>query len=174
MGYYASGSGQVVLKDKIPDEVCESLAEVFSDVEDAPDGGLWLTFEYDKYHTDDVWESLERLAPYVKDGNVTFTGEDCDSWRFAFYDGKVRYEYGRTVFEPSNKDERNSERLEMLGKLADIVEDWLTRKGITPEILHCDDSDDPDGALIYGCDYAELTDNFEDVLINYGLLEKER
>lgn len=181
MGYYANGGGQVVLKDKVPQDVIEMLGKDFAEVADSPDGGLWLTFEYDKYYDDEITESMNKLAPYVKSGNVTFTGDDGESWRFHFYDGKVRYEVGRTVFEPMDGAERHSERLELLGILADIVEDWLESKGITADDIHCDDRDqaiadgetEEDCAIIYGEDYDHLTREFEELLINFGLIEKE-
>lgn len=181
MGYYANGGGQVWLKDKVPEDVLGMLGKDFSEVADSPDGGLWMTFEYDKYYDDEITESMNKLAPYVKSGNVEFTGEDDCVWRFHFYDGKVRYEAGRTVFEPMDGAERHSERLELLGSLADIVEDWLERKGLTADDIHCDDKDeaikqgeDPEGlAMIYGEDYSKLTGQFEETLINYGLIEEE-
>lgn len=181
MGYYANGGGQVVLKDKVPDYVLGMLEKSFAEVADSPDGGLWMTFEYDKYYDDEITESMNKLAPYVKSGNVEFSGDDDCVWRFHFYDGKVRYEVGRTVFEPMDGAERHSERLELLGSLADIVEDWLESKGITPSDIHCDDKDeaikhgeDPEGlAMIYGEDYSKLTGQFEEALINYGLIEEE-
>ena len=181
MGYYANGGGQVVLKDNVPQDVIEILEKDFAEVADSPDGGLWMTFEYDKYYDDEITEAMNKLAPYVKSGNVEFTGEDDSVWRFHFYDGKVRYEVGRTVFEPRDGAERHSERLEMLGIFADIVEDWLESKGIAAEDIHCDDreqaiadGEDPEGlALIYGEDYSKLTGQFEEMLINYGLIEEE-
>lgn len=181
MGYYANGGGQVVLKDKVPQDVIEILEKDFTEVADSPDGGLWMTFEFDKYYDDEITESMNKLAPYVESGNVEFTGEDDCVWRFHFYDGKVRYEVGRTVFEPMDGAERHSERLELLGTLADIVEDWLESKGLTADDIHCDDKDeeikhgeDPEGlAMIYGEDYSKLTGQFEEALINYGLIEEE-
>lgn len=182
MGYYANGGGQVVLKDKVPEDVLGILEKDFAEVAGSPDGGLWMAFEYDKYYDDEITESMNKLAPYVKSGNVEFTGEDDCVWRFHFYDGKVRYEVGRTVFEPMDGAERHSERLELLGSLADIVEDWLESKEITPgdipnedrnKAAIADGADPADGAIIYGEDYDTLTGQFEEALINAGLLEEE-
>ena len=182
MSYYAHGGGRVMLNGYyVPEEVLLILNQDFSWVERSPDNGLWFEFEENRYYDDKVREGMNKLAPYVKSGNVTFTGEDGESWRFSFYNGKVRYEVGRMVYYPENKDERHSERLELLGVLADIVEDWLESKGITPEDIPCEDRDqaiidgeDPEGlAMIYGEDYDHLTGEFEELLINYGLIEKE-
>ena len=75
----------------------------------------------------------------------------------------------------------HEDRLEMLGVIIDIFEDWLTSKGITAADIPCEDrdqaikdGDDPDRlAIIYGQDYDILTGSFEDTLIKAGLLERE-
>ena len=75
----------------------------------------------------------------------------------------------------------HSERMEMLGCMVDIVEDWLESKGITAEDIQCEDREfdiehgcDPEElAIIYGSDYDHLTGEFEELLINFGLLEYE-
>ena len=183
MGYYASGNGQVILKDgmKVPAEIIAELGREFSEVADAPDGGLWLTFEYNRYHDDDMTEGLQKLAPFVKSGNVEFIGDDDNRWRFHFWNGNMRYQEGRTVYEDANKDWRHSERMELFGTMVDIVEDWLESKGITADDIPCEDRDQAiadgeapeDCAIIYGEDYDHLTGEFEELLINCGLIEKE-
>ena len=100
MSYYANGGGVLCLKTTIPDEIGKKLSDIFQDVGDSPDGGLWLTFEFNKYDDDTMRDAMEMVAPYAKSGSVEFCGEDGERWRFYFYDGKVRYENGRTVYEP--------------------------------------------------------------------------
>ena len=182
MSYYANGGGALCLKTTIPDEIGEKLSDIFDDVGDSPDDGLWLTFEYNDYDDDTMRDAMEMVAPYAKSGSVEFSGEDGEKWRFYFYDGKVRYENGRTVYEPENKAEYQDNRLELIGTLIDAVEDWLESKGITSQDIQCDDRDDaikqgcdPDSlAIIYGSDFDILSTSFEETLINSGLLEMER
>ena len=75
----------------------------------------------------------------------------------------------------------HSERMNLFGTMVDIVEDWLESKGITIADIPCEDRDQAiedgeapeDCAIIYGEDYDHLTGEFEELLIAYGLLEKE-
>lgn len=75
----------------------------------------------------------------------------------------------------------HSERMELFGTMVDIVEDWLESKGITRDDIHCEDRDKAiadgeapkDCAIIYGEDYDYLTGEFEKLLIECGLIEKE-
>ena len=99
MSWTAHGGGQVTPKKEIPEEVMQKLADVFDEVADHPDGGLWLTYYEDKnYYGDDVEDALKSLAPYVKDGSIEFTGED-EKWRFRFDYGTMYKENGEVVFE---------------------------------------------------------------------------
>lgn len=109
MGYYANGGGQVMLRKdelgtpvKLPDDLLKMLGEDFSEVADSPDGGLWLTHEYNKYHSDDVEQSMEALASYVTSGDVEFAGEDDCHWRFHFENGEVEEQSGEITYK-SNK-----------------------------------------------------------------------
>lgn len=176
MGYYANGGGTLKLKKDmtVPASILAYLGREFSEVADSPDGGLWLTFEYDKYHDDDVTDALQNLAPFVESGNVEFAGDDDCHWRFHFFDGKMRIQYGRLVYEDASPGWRRSDRQEMIGQIIDIFEDWLAdEKGVTPEMIPCDDREDDNDALIYGCDYGTLEGRIEQVLINNGLMEEE-
>lgn len=54
---------------------------------------------------------------------------------------------------------------EFLGVLIDILEDWLDKKGITPDDIPNDEREDTDdAAIIYGSDYDYLADKFADVV----------
>ena len=71
----------------------------------------------------------------------------------------------------------NSDRMEMLGCIIDIFEDWLEEKGITAEDIPNPEREenemDLDGentAIIYGSDYDFLTSQVESVLIRSGIL----
>ena len=100
MSYNIFGGGQVILdmSKKIPASVYAKLAENFDEVADAPDGGLWLSKEYDR--DIDMDGAMKELAPFVITGEVTMTGEDYEHWQYRFYDGKVYYEPGEIVYKP--------------------------------------------------------------------------
>ena len=102
MSYKAHGGGQVTIKKEIPAEVIEKLADVFDEVSDSPDGGLWLTYYEDKnYYGDDVQDALNELAPYTKTGSIEFIDENGEAWRFRFHYGDMFEEKGNVVFERS-------------------------------------------------------------------------
>ena len=177
MGYYANGGGTLKLKKDmtVPASILADLGREFTEVADAPDGGLWLTFEYDKYHDDDVTDAMRNLAPFVESGNVEFAGDDDCHWRFHFWNGTMKYQSGRIVYEDADPDWRRADRAEMIGCIIDAFEDWLTEKGITEEDIPNDDRDEDDGAaLIYGCDYGNLEGIIEDILVEHELIEEEK
>lgn len=56
---------------------------------------------------------------------------------------------------------------EFLGNLIDVVEDFLEKKGIGIPNEERDENDEDDQAIIYGSDYDDLSDAFQDVLENW-------
>lgn len=98
MSYFANGDGKIIPKEEIPDEILMRLSNAEFLVDDAPDGGIWLTFDNMNYN-DQVEESMKAVAPYVGNGNVEFTGEDGEHWRYEFENGKVFYADGKIVYE---------------------------------------------------------------------------
>jgi len=67
------------------------------------------------------------------------------------------------------------DKLELLGQIIDIFEDFLEEKGVT--IPNCEkeeaveDGEDPDSVCnIYGTDYGDLSDQIEHTLIMWGLI----
>lgn len=58
-----------------------------------------------------------------------------------------------------------SERMELWGRLIDVVEDWLEEKGITAEDIPNEEREDNENAaIIYGSDYDYLADRFAAVI----------
>lgn len=98
MSYFANGDGKIIPKEEIPDEILMRLSNAEFLVDDAPDGGIWLTFDNMNYN-DQVEESMKAVAPYVGNGNVEFTGEDGEHWRYEFENGKVFCADGKIVYE---------------------------------------------------------------------------
>lgn len=72
--------------------------------------------------------------------------------------------------QPEDKDDNdsNSERLEKLGAIIEVFEDFLDERGIV--IPNDEKCQDPDASNIYGTDYGELEDRLEDVLRSLGMM----
>lgn len=58
-----------------------------------------------------------------------------------------------------------SDRMELWGRLIDVVEDWLAEKGITEEDIPNEEREGvEDAAIIFGNDYDYLADRFAEVI----------
>ena len=58
-----------------------------------------------------------------------------------------------------------SDRMELWGRLIDVVEDWLVEKGITEENIPNEEREGvEDAAIIFGDDYDYLADRFSEVI----------
>lgn len=85
------------------------------------------------------------------------------------------------LLDMGGKFMKHEDRLEMFGLIIDEFEDWLEEKGITADDIPCEDRDDaiedgedPRGlAIIYGDDYYKLETAIENILVAFGLIEKE-
>lgn len=64
----------------------------------------------------------------------------------------------------------NSDRLEMIGSIIDVFEDFLDDHGIVIN-NHEKDGDDC-GSNIYGTDYGNLENEIEAILISYNLIKR--
>ena len=63
---------------------------------------------------------------------------------------------------------------EVIGQIIDTFEDFLEEKGIDIPNDEKDDRDDPDSAaIIYGTDYGNLQSALEELMLNWGVVEKE-
>lgn len=63
---------------------------------------------------------------------------------------------------------------EFIGQIIDTFEDFLEEKGIDIPNDEKDDRDDPDSAaIIYGTDYGNLQSALEELMLNWGVVEKE-
>lgn len=69
---------------------------------------------------------------------------------------------------PARKITDNSDRLETIGSVIDIFEDFLEEKGIS--IRNDERDEDPHAAIIYGTDYSILSDRIEALLVVLGVL----
>ena len=66
--------------------------------------------------------------------------------------------------------ERN-DRMAVLIDIIEVFEDFLDRKGIV--IPNDEKDDDPGASNIYGTDFGALSEDIEQSLIWYGLLDEE-
>lgn len=65
-------------------------------------------------------------------------------------------------------DIKEEDMPEFLGNLIDVVEDFLEEKGIDIPNEERDENDEDNQAIIYGGDYDDLSDAFQDVLENWS------
>ena len=132
----------------------------------------------------------EMLAMQTDGDKIVFDGDVADlftEWEYTNgFGGEIwacenEWKQCEAKAEPPKTTMDHSERMEFFGCMADIVEDWLESKGITADDIPCEDRDQAiadgeaaeDCAIIYGEDYDHLTGEFEELLINCGLIEKE-
>lgn len=127
MGYYASGSGDATFKEGVTKEIVEKAIKDFYESEE---GNKFYCLDYDtdvesieiwddeKYHEEDTIEFLKVLAPYIKEGHISYTGEDDCIWRFVFNPetGKWDEEYATVSFGfEEYEDDELIEELEKRG-----------------------------------------------------------
>lgn len=65
---------------------------------------------------------------------------------------------------------QGNDRLELLGSIIDIFEDFLEGKGV--EIDNDEKEGDADAAILYGTDYGNLESAIEQTLINWNLISE--
>ena len=64
-----------------------------------------------------------------------------------------------------SEDMSQSDRMELWGCLIDVVEDWLSEKGISADDIPNDERKDTENAaIIFGDDYDYLADQFSKVI----------
>ena len=105
MGYHAYGCGQIELTKSVNDpeivtlidKLCES-SSVFT-LSELPPSSLDIEHDYGwNYWEDEVYDMLGVLASYTKSGEIYFSGEDNESWKFVFDpDSREWIEYGGEV-----------------------------------------------------------------------------
>lgn len=104
---------------------------------------------------DAVNENLpEIVASFGTDTRKIFANEYIDDRNFGY----------RPVGLIS-EDMSQSDRMELWGRLIDVVEDWLVEKGITEENIPNEEREGvEDAAIIFGDDYDYLADRFSEVI----------
>lgn len=105
MGYWANGSGDVILKEGINREELRQkldtiIKEQFSDMEYDLDESSELIYFWENdthWHEEDTMEFLNALIPYIKEGCAEYRGEEDCNWRYILINGKW-IEQGGTVY----------------------------------------------------------------------------
>ena len=93
----------------------------------------------------------------------------------AFMGGDTRKIFANEYIDDRNFDYRpigliseemsQSDRMELWGRLIDVVEDWLVEKGITEEDIPNEEREDvEDAAIIFCDDYDYFADRFAEVI----------
>lgn len=71
----------------------------------------------------------------------------------------------------------NSDKLEFIGQIIDIFEDFLDEKGVKIDNSDRDRDSVVDSSCgnvnIYGCDYGDLSDRIESTMTNWGFFKEE-
>ena len=60
--------------------------------------GIWGD---EKYYEDEVYQFLKAIAPFTTEGEIEYTGEDGEAWRFHFRNGSWYEDRGRIVYDDS-------------------------------------------------------------------------
>lgn len=89
VGYYANGDGIATFKDgvnirqveEILNDILDELYAIEFDIVNENEISICDT---DKYHEDEILTFLNALAPYIKEGKMTYSGDDNCNWRFVF------------------------------------------------------------------------------------------
>ena len=97
--------------------------------------------------------------------------QNMDSYEKEFGDAIAELKTALTAPD-EGKPFTHDDRMEFLGQMIDIVEDFLDDKGVEIENPDRDEEDD-NAAIIYGTDYDTLSSGFEGKLIDWGFLKKE-
>ena len=110
------------------------------------------------------------------DGEIEFSGADRKTLQDYNYrliyipdSGKWKIENAKLSYPVVSS---HLQRLEFLGCIIDVFEDFLTEKGI--EIQNDEKEEDEDAAIIYGTDYDNLESSLESLLIQYNVLDPEK
>ena len=160
MGYYAVGSGDIKLKEPLPEEIIK-LAEVAFEVNFYNDKMLEVSND-DKYYEDEVYDFLNAVTPYTEEGTIYYSGEDDTQWKFEFIDGEWKEIGSRTVFDDQPALELSpADTEEFYGQLIDEIQDELESQ---------EEKGWPHGSLIEGEFYDELKTRLESVLKRWKVL----
>lgn len=124
MGYCASWSGYITFTQSPDEETVLELNDKLN-INDYDEETKCLSVcDDNKYYDDIIKSALELAKPITKCGEIEFTGEDEDHWRFIFKDGDWVEEHGNIYYE-SDIAHANINRDEFIGNIIDIMQDYV-------------------------------------------------
>ena len=91
VGYYANGDGIATFKDgvnirqveEILNDILDELCAIEFEFDIVNENEISI-YDTDKYHEDETLTFLNALVPYIKEGKMTYSGDDNCNWRFVF------------------------------------------------------------------------------------------
>ena len=107
MGYYASFTGEIVLNKRTPGKLFNLIEDTWEDYQEIKEDGT-IVCEirgYDKYWSDTVEDTLEKIKPYVISGQIDYVGEDYDLWAYIFEDGTWKCTNGKVYYLEYDEEE---------------------------------------------------------------------
>jgi len=85
MSYNVGGDGYIVLKEESNiGYINDYFLEAFIHYEEKGCGVLTVNVGYNEYDEIKVLNCLDRIIPYISDGNIVFYDEDGDVWKFVY------------------------------------------------------------------------------------------
>lgn len=146
MGYYATWGGQIKFKEKPSEKIINKVNDCFVCYQ--KDDKVLHVGDYSKYYEEDATGTLTEIAPLVESGEIEYSGEDDNHWRFIFKDGTWDEEYGSVYYE-SEMSTAQEDKEEFLGRIIDVMQDAL---------------DHPKGETIDGKWYDDIKKELESIM----------
>ena len=175
MGYYADVDGYINFKRPLSTLEYDYLGSILSeeyeyDGRDLADVSFWSR---DKYHSDITEDILDRICKKfpVKEGEVECHGEDGEHWHFKYVGGPNTGKFFRYSVHVVYDDEMPVgmyDRMEFVGQLIDVFEDFLDKKQII--IPNEEKAEDGSAANIYGTDYGMIQSEIEEILSRWHII----
>ena len=178
MGYYASGSGDIVFARTLTEAEVKDVEDIlkywFEDIywnsNDTGKRSVSMSC-YDKYSVECFTDLMKIKAP-IKESDIYFIGEDGENWKYVYSEENGWQDIGSRVIYEDEPFIRQYDRAEFVGSIIDIFEDFLDRKGINIPNEDKDQSENP--AIIYGMDYGELQSAIESMMQHWGVLSADK
>jgi len=174
MGYYVNADGFITLKEgKYDKEMLLAVRNKLNKAFDEYDCGSNDDIPYysfglcGNYYADEVCKTLDDVADmvgnYITDGEVQFSGEDREYWRFVFKNGMWIEEPGHVVYNEDDLATQSDVVIEVCPHCSNEVEmRWNTKvsglRAFCPfcgnRLMLCSECD----GMIVGCDYDSDSD----------------
>ena len=148
MGYYASGSGTIKVKEEPAENTIKIINNAFENVDYYEKEKEINICGYEKYYEESVYDAIEAIRPITISGNIEFKGEDDCIWRFYFKDGNWIEESGEIYYE-SDLPTVKTDKEEFLGSIIDVIQDQI---------------DNPKGEIITGEWYDDIYDKLKSIM----------